>query len=94
MSDDLRDKFESDDDYDQFKNQYNDYKNQSGAFDTSKYMSEIIAFQAMLYDEFIVKKSKYFKVPERFIKSKNLPMYVFHFETTLPDTDTVTFILN
>ena len=94
MSDDLRDKFQSDGEYDDFKNLYKDYKNQSGAFDTSKYMAEIIEFRSMMYDEFINKKNKYFKVPEKYIKSKNLPMYVFRFETSLPDTGTLTYILN
>ena len=93
VPDDLRDKFSSDDEYDEFKNSYKNYKNREGQFDQTEYIKEVIEFQALLYTSFIVDEKQYIRIPEKFIKQKNLPMYVFHFDT-LPDTDTLTLIMN
>lgn len=85
MSDDLRDKFSSDDEYDEFRNSYDDYKNGNGMFDSSEAIKEIIEFQQLLYNSFIVENKKYIRIPEKYIKVANLPLYVFYCET-LPDT--------
>lgn len=93
MSDDLRDKFSSDDEYEEFKNSYNDYKNGTGMFDASEAIKEVIEFQQLLYNSFIIEKKKFVRIPEKYIKKANLPLYVFYCET-LPDTDTITLNLN
>lgn len=93
MFDDFREKFESDDEYNDYKNSYDDYKNKTGMFDAEKSIKEIIEFQQLLYNSFIVEKKKYVRIPEKFIKTANLPLYVFYCET-LPQTDTVTLNMN
>lgn len=93
MSDDLRDKFGSDDEYDDFKKSYSDFKSGSGMFDASNQIKEFIEFEKLLYDSFIIEGKKYIKLPERYVKSKNMPLYIFYLNT-LPDTDTITRILN
>ena len=93
MSDDLRDKFSSDDEYEEFRNSYDDYKNKSGMFDAEQSIKEIIEFQQLLYNSFIVEKKKFVSVPDKFTRTANMPMYVFYCET-LPDTDTITLIMN
>ena len=93
MSDDLRDKFNSDEEYDEFKNSYDDYKNKTGMFDQANFIRELIEYQELLYNAFVVDKKKYIRIPEKFTKTKNLPIYVFYLET-LPDIDNITLIMN
>jgi hypothetical protein len=93
MSNDLRDQFGSDEEYEEFRNSYNDYKNQTGMFDLSNFIKKVIEYQKLLYQSFVVDKKKYIEISEEFTEVKNLPMYVFYFET-LPDTDTVVLIMN
>ncbi len=93
MADDLRDKFSSDDEYDEFKKLYNDYKNKRGQFDVRDAEKLIIEFQELLYNSFVVGNEKYIKIPEKFTKVKNMPMYMFYLKT-FPNADTITHILN
>ena len=56
-------------------------------------LQEIIEYQELLYNSFIIEQKKFIQIPEKFTKNANMPMYVFYCET-LPDTDTFTLILN
>lgn len=93
MFDDLRDKFESDEEYEEFKNSYNDYKNQTGMFDATKFIKDLIEFQELLYNSFVVEKKQYIYMPEKYIKTKNTPLCVFYTET-LPDTNIIILNIN
>ena len=93
MFDDFREKFESDDEYDDYKNSYDDYKNKTGMFDAEQSIKEIIEFQNLLYQAFMIEKKKFVRIPEKYTKTANVPMYMFYCET-IPDTDTITLIMN
>ena len=94
MSDDLRDKFGSDDEYEEFKNSYDDYKNKSGMFDESKSQQEYIKFviklEELIYKNFVIGQNKFFRVPDEFFNIKYVSLYLFYlnkvegFQETLP----------
>ncbi len=91
MFDDLKDKFSSDDEYEEFKNSYNDYKNKTGMFSYKDNIEKIIEFQQLLYDNFIIDKKKFMRIPEKYLKTANLPLYIFYCEKVL---DIYLFTLN
>lgn len=93
MTDDLRNKFSSDDEYEEFKNSYRDYKEGTGIFDAGEAIKEVIEFQQLLYNSFIVEKKQFVRIPEKYIKTANLPLYAFYCET-LPDRDIITLNMN
>jgi hypothetical protein len=81
MSDDLRDKFGSDDDYDDFKNSYGDYKDKKGMFNQQmarEQLESILKVEALIYKNFVLGKKKYFKLPDDLCAAKNMSLYMFH----------------
>jgi len=98
MSDELKDKFSSDEEYEQFKKSFSDYKNQDGLFRIDpKLFIEIINFQKSVYETFIIQKKKYIQVPDTIAGNKNAAMYMFYFDKMVKENDfdeTCNLILN
>lgn len=95
MSDDLRDKFGSDEDFEDFQNAYNDYTNKTGIFG-EQYLKEIVELQKLMYQSFVIENKNCIRMPQGIIRQKNLPMYMFYFRNKkLIDYDeTTTMIFN
>jgi hypothetical protein len=98
MSDDLRDKFGSDDEYEDFKNSYSDYRNKSGMFDQTKfqedYLRMVVKIEELIYKTFILEKKKFFRVPDELLKVKYASLYMFHLEKTSELEEIASIYLN
>jgi len=98
MSDDLRDKFDSDEDYDSFRNSFNDYKRGSGMFDSQKqiddYIKTVIRIEELMYKNFVLEKKKYFRLPDEIFNAKYMSLYIFYFEKLLEYNETTMIFLN
>ena len=98
MSDNLRDKFDSDDEYNEFKNAFNDYKNQDSLNSVDdNLLKEVIKFQKEIYKAFVLGKKSYLAVPEELAGNKNSGMYLFYFpkiKTEKQFDETISLILN
>ena len=80
MSDDLRDKFESDDDYEEFKNSYDSYKDKTGMFNQEaarEQLQSILKIEELIYKNFVLGDKKFFKLPDELFKVKNMSLYMF-----------------
>jgi len=98
MSDDLRDKFGSDEDYEDFRKSYGDYKNKTGMFDQKKqaeeYIKMVIKIEEMIYKNFVLEKKKYFRLPDEFFNIKYVSSYMFYFEKLLDFPETTILYMN
>ena len=98
MSDDLRDKFGSEEEYDNFKNSYGDYKNKSGMFDQTKfqedYLRMVVKIEELIYKNFVLEKKKFFRVPDELLKVKYMSLYMFHLENTSEFEEIASIYLN
>ena len=87
---DMRDKFESNEDYEDFRKSYSDYTNKTGMFDQKKqqedYIKMVIKIEELIYKNFVLEKKKYFRFPDELFKVKYVSLYMFYFEN-LPDFD-------
>ena len=83
MSDDLRDKFESDDDYENFKNSYDSYRDKTGMFNQDAIQEQLqtmLKIEELIYKNFVLQKKKFFRIPDELFKVKNMSFYLFHFK--------------
>lgn len=98
MSDDLRDKFKSDEDYDDFRKSYGDYKNKTGMFDQQKqsedYIKMVIKIEELMYKNFVLEKKNYFRLPDELFKVKYVSLYMFYFEKMSYFNETALFYMN
>lgn len=87
----LRDKFESDDDYNDFKKAFEYYKKQN----EFKYNAELNGrkFITLINENFIKGNSKYFIIPEDII-GKNMGVYVFNLQKVFGKDSILIITLN
>jgi len=95
---DMRDKFESDEEYENFKKSYDDFNNKRGMFDEEKqiheYLKRTIQIQELLYKSFVLEKKKFFHMPDEVFGVKNASVYVFYFEKLVDFDETTVVMLN
>lgn len=92
MSDDLRDKFSNDDEFDEFKNSFSDYKNKEGMFESPS--GGIMKIQELIMHNFVNRERKYFKVPDDIFGVKNMSLYMFHCENSMEFDSILSIFLN
>lgn len=80
MSDDLRDKFDSEEEYEDYNRMYNDYKNQTGSFDINNIFNKFVEIQNFVYENIVEKGKKFVIFPKKFTKMDNLPLCMFEFD--------------
>jgi hypothetical protein len=98
MSDDLRDKFGSDEEYEEFRNSYDDYKNRTGMFDQTQFQQEhlkmVIKIEELIYKNFVLERKKFFRVPDELLNVKYMSLYMFHLEEAMDFEEITSIYLN
>ena len=92
MSDDLRDKFSDDDEFDDFENSFDDYKSKKGMFESSNL--KILKIQELIFSNFVSGNEKYFRVPDELLGVKNMSLYMFHCEGLMEYDSILSVFLN
>jgi hypothetical protein len=81
MSDDLKDKFGSDEEYENFRNSYEDFKNRTGMFD-SDYENRVakirLDIESLIYENFHFNSTEYFRIPDAVFGVPFMSLYMFH----------------
>lgn len=81
MSDDIRDRFSSDEEYEDFLDSYNAYKNKTGMFDEKQVMENLqrlIKIEQLIHQNFVIENKKYFRIPDEILGVKNMSIYMFY----------------
>lgn len=91
MSDDLKDKFPNEDDFDNFKNSFDDYKNKKGMFEPGH---AIMKLQELIFTNLILQKKKFFKIPDDITGVKNMSLYMFKIEKMAEFEGIISIYLN
>ena len=97
MSDDLRDKFNSDEDYNDFLNSFNDYKNRTGMFDemqVMKNLQRLIKIEQLIHQNFVIENKKYFRIPDEILGVKNMSIYMFYIKKQFDFEEVTSACLN
>ena len=90
--DDLRDKFSSDEEFDEFQNSFDNYKNKKGMFESPN--KKILKIQELIFNNFVTGKETYFRVPDELLGAKNMSLYMFHCEGLMEYDAILSIFLN
>lgn len=81
MDDNLKDNFESDEEYEDFKNSYDDYKNRTGMFDSDfdrRALKIILDIESLVHENFHIKSNSYFRIPDSIFGAQHMSLYMYH----------------
>lgn len=91
MSDNLKDKFSNEDDFDNFKKSFDDYKNKQGMFEPGYAAMKL---QELIYSNLVLQKKKFFRIPDDLTGTKNMALYMFSIKKLSEFEGIVSIFLN
>lgn len=91
MSDDLKDKFPNEDDFDDFKKSFGEYKNKQGMFNPSY---KVMKLQELIFTNLVLQNKKFFRIPDDIAGIENMALYMFKIEKLSEFEGIISIFLN